>query len=375
MAVKKLLFLFTDTGGGHRSACEATIEACHLLYPGKLEITMVDFPKTYTPFPFNRIGPTYPYMVKLGSYPWEIGFELTNSPARMSKIIHSLWPILQPAAHRVISDNPADLIVSFHPLFNYPLITALRETKSATPFITVITDLVGGHTSWYTPGAAKYLVPTSQAYEIALSWNVPENRLINTGLPISPRFKNILKENKSQLRRQLNLNPKLTTILLMGGGQGIGNLKDLTEQINLLDQNLQIIVVAGRNPHLESDLNHLPWKIPHLVFGFTKEIPTLMQASDLIITKAGPSTLAESLTCKLPVLISGFIRGQETGNVYWLIDHHAGIYTPTIPQTLSSIRYLASHPRQLKQYRVSAQKISRPDAAFDVAREIYRLVS
>lgn len=293
----------------------------------------------------------------------------------MSKIIHSLWPVLQSAAHRVIADNPADLIVSFHPLFNYPLITALKETSSPTPFITVVTDLVGGHTSWYTPGASRYLVPTPQAYQIALSWNVPENRLVTTGLPISPRFQNIIKENKPGLRRSLGLDAKKTTILLMGGGQGIGNLIPLAEKLNRSGLPLQLIVVAGRNPGLESDLTRLDWQIPHLVFGFTREIPVLMRASDLIITKAGPSTLVEALACSLPILISGFIRGQETGNVYWLIDHHAGIYTPTIAQIIASVTRLASQPRQLKEFQDSARKISKPDAAFNVAREIHRLLS
>jgi len=40
--MKKAVFLFSDTGGGHRSAAQAIIEALEQDHPGKVETSMVD---------------------------------------------------------------------------------------------------------------------------------------------------------------------------------------------------------------------------------------------------------------------------------------------------------------------------------------------
>ena len=52
-----IVFYFSDTGGGHRSAAEAIIEAIQLEYKDKVTTEMVDFFKNYAPRPFNRSGP------------------------------------------------------------------------------------------------------------------------------------------------------------------------------------------------------------------------------------------------------------------------------------------------------------------------------
>ena len=55
--------------------------------------------------------------------------------------------------------------------------------------------------------------------------------------------------------------------------------------------------------------------------GFVHNMPEWMSASDMIITKAGPGTIAESLICGLPVLLNGFIPCQEEGNVTYVLDN------------------------------------------------------
>ena len=60
----RVLFLFSDTGGGHRSAAEAIIEALHIEYGEIIEPKMVDFFKA-CPFPFYLLPELYGPMVKV----------------------------------------------------------------------------------------------------------------------------------------------------------------------------------------------------------------------------------------------------------------------------------------------------------------------
>ena len=86
-----IVFYFSDTGGGHRSAAEAIIEAIHLEYKNKVTTEMVDFFKDYAPRPFNRAADMYPYMVKAPQL-WSASFHATDGRARARVITTTMWP-------------------------------------------------------------------------------------------------------------------------------------------------------------------------------------------------------------------------------------------------------------------------------------------
>ena len=80
-----ILFLFSDTGGGHRSAAEAIIEAVHLQFGDAVTTEMVDVFKEYAPRPLNRMPDWYPYMVK-APHLWGASFRITDGRARARAI-------------------------------------------------------------------------------------------------------------------------------------------------------------------------------------------------------------------------------------------------------------------------------------------------
>jgi len=59
---KKIVFLFSDTGGGHRSSAEAIIEAIELEFPGLFEFKMIDIFRDYGPIPLDHAPEIYPQM-------------------------------------------------------------------------------------------------------------------------------------------------------------------------------------------------------------------------------------------------------------------------------------------------------------------------
>ena len=70
--------------------------------------------------------------------------------------------------------------------------------------------------------------------------------------------------------------------------------------------------------------------------GFVQNMEEWMHASDVIITKAGPGTIAESFICGLPVLLNGYIPGQEEGNIDYVLEHkvHPPPPHPPVPPPL-----------------------------------------
>jgi 1,2-diacylglycerol 3-beta-galactosyltransferase len=117
---------------------------------------------------------------------------------------------------------------------------------------------------------------------------------------------------------------------LTGGGAGIGKLMPLARamarRLARAPYAAQMAIIAGRNQILQKQLQAEPWPLPVKVLGFVEDMPNWLAAADLLITKAGPGTLAEAACAGLPVIITGHIPGQEDGNVTWLEQHGAGIY-------------------------------------------------
>lgn len=228
----------------------------------------------------------------------------------------------------------------------------------------VITDLVTAHFAWYSGNPAHYFVPTPEIKDTGIKLGIPPNNIEVTGLPVSLRFKP--KKSTSSLN-QLN---NLTTILLMGGGQGLGKLYSIAKSLNTANLPIKLIVVAGRNPKLELKLKSINWHIPVEIYGFTKEIPDLMLKSDILLTKAGPSTICEGLVSGLPIILYDYLKGQETASVDYLVKNHAGLYYPTPEKIVSGLQNI-----QLDQLIKSAKLLAQPEASLNIARGLYKLVS
>src|SRR5690349_12152423 len=93
-STKRVLFLMSDTGGGHRAAADAIQAAMYDLYPDTYDYEMVDVFKHYTPFPFNQMPDFYPVWINKSKRSWHLGYLLTNTRSR-SKIVldsfHLSW--------------------------------------------------------------------------------------------------------------------------------------------------------------------------------------------------------------------------------------------------------------------------------------------
>jgi UDP-N-acetylglucosamine:LPS N-acetylglucosamine transferase len=78
-----------------------------------------------------------------------------------------------------------------------------------------------------------------------------------------------------------------------------------------------MVVVCGRNDHMKQKLTEMSASLPTPidVLGFTDQIPEYFRAVDLLVTKAGPGSLAEANAAHLPVIVYDYVPGQERGNV------------------------------------------------------------
>ncbi|MGB9640409.1 MAG: MGDG synthase family glycosyltransferase, partial [Anaerolineales bacterium] len=103
-----ILFLFSDTGGGHRSAAEALIEALNIEFGDSISTEMVDIFKEYAPKPLDRLPELYPIMVRIPQA-WGFGYYLSNGHRRARLITAGAWPMVRRNIRRLVRTHPSDL--------------------------------------------------------------------------------------------------------------------------------------------------------------------------------------------------------------------------------------------------------------------------
>lgn len=374
---KRILFLMSDTGGGHRAAAEAIDEAIHYLYPDTYDTIIEDLWKEHTPWPVNRIPDAYPWMAGPGVPMWKLMWAIstTMQPLPHKFVFPGVSPVLRRRIVRYFQETNPDLIVSVHPLMNH-LAVRLRDKAglSRVPFMTVVTDMVSVHPTWICPEVTLCTVPTNPARDLAIHWGMRPEQVVVTGQPVALKFSRI-GGDKVELKRRLGLAPDRKTVLVVGGGEGMGPVFKIARAIARTASQAQLMVVAGRNRQLKTQLEAVNWEIPAKIFGFVKNMPDLMGAADILVTKAGPGTISEAFIARLPLILYGYIPGQETGNVTYVQERNAGILAEDPHEIGRLVRdWLGDYAPLLQQMTRNAASLARPQAVLDIARHMHDLI-
>jgi 1,2-diacylglycerol 3-beta-galactosyltransferase len=378
----RLLLLFSDTGGGHRSAAESLIEAFQAEKPGRVVAEMVDVFRDYTPFPFNRFGPSYPWVVKHFSRAYAATFHRSDAPTRARAIARAVYPYVRPHLTRMLVEHPCDALVSVHPLFNHCVSWTMREAGLRRPYVTVVTDLWTAHAFWFYPHVTHVIVPTEGARRRGIGCGVPPERISVRGLPVARRFTEALRRapSKPAVRARLGLAPEGRVVLLVGGGDGMGPLLDTARAVDaalpLEGPTTQLVVVTGRNAALRERLLAQVWRRPVRVEGFVTNMPEWMAAADVLITKAGPGTITEGLLSGLPLVLIGKVPGQEDGNVDFVVASGVGAWEPRPERAAATLRsWLQPGNAALAEMSARARSLASADAASDITADILELTS
>ena len=403
---RTILFLIADTGAGHRSAANAIRNAITLITqkeqeewqaqqtqqaqrqqeqqgpqettgeessppaPPSYRIEIVDVFEEYSHFPLREAVKLYGPAIRYNPRLYGRFFHISNKERRVEAAKSVAEPLIHNGLMRLITTVKPDVIVSIHPMLNHVTINALKDLGLHIPFLTVVTDLVSVHHAWFAPGADAYIVPTEDAKQLYLERGLEPGRVHLLGMPIDPKFMRPTAR-KEELRQKLELEPGLPVVLLVGGGEGSGGLLASVRAISQARLPVQLLVVTGRNrrlyAHLQRTRSNL--RVPAKIFGFVNNMPELMRAADVLITKAGPGTISEALACGLPIILSGYVPGQEEGNVDYVVQNNVGVLAHDSLELVGELRKLVKPGSTILKRRLeNAKRISRAEASFDIAR-------
>jgi len=198
----------------------------------------------------------------------------------------------------------------------------------------------------------------------------------------------------------------------MGGGEGVGSLATSTEALYKQLRNdgvdTTICVVCGRNEKLKKELASKNWdgldrnikpskrqrvkrflgrfigrkakwnrvqnsqegNIDVVGLGFVTNMAEYMVATDVLVSKAGPGTIAEAAALGLPVMITSFLPGQEAGNVDIVVDGGFGLYRKYPNEIAGTVADWLNDDTLLEKMSINSAKVGNPNAASDIVLDI-----
>jgi len=370
-----VLLCYVTAGSGHRRAAEAIATALREL-DATLHVDCLDL-LGFTPS-WLRFGypASYEWLIRHAAGSWALGFHGLDQPAVFDTIRpwRRRWNLAM--ARRFIESlrqQPPAVIVTTH-FFPADVCAALRETGVVpSRLVVVVTDLFP-HRFWLNAHADAIVVGSELTRSLCIERGMPADRLHALGIPVDPRF--VPSRDRAAGRTALGLDPSRRTILLAGGGMGVGPIREvalaLRRSPHELIRRAQVVVVCGDNAALTDELRAAAQDapMPIHVFGFVETMPQLMQASDVLVTKAGGLTVTEALAVGLPMVLCGNIPGQEQANAQFLLEQGAALNAANPQHAVGILERLLEQPMEMIQLSERAHAASRPEAAKAIARDV-----
>ena len=357
---KRVLFLISDTGGGHRAGAQAIGAALDEIDGATRFEWRIDDVATHCTFPLSKLGPAYSAALRYAPPIYGALYHATNGRRRYRTIVRFCEPLYRERLREVFTQYQPDVIVSVHPLLNHAALRARADAgMQHVPIVTVITDLGRVHEGWLLPEADLTVVPAREVYQRALDRGVPPERLRLLGHPIHPRFEDV-SATKAEIRKKLGLPAVQTICLLMAGGEGGGKLLPTTMGLAKAGLDYHLVVVTGRNAALRAKLEELAPSLPTPmnVLGFRNDVPELMRAADLLITKAGPGTIAEASVAEVPVVVYDYVPGQERGNLDYVRTNGIGVVALSTAEVVQSVKRIVYNQERLAKMRAQQNVVA-----------------
>lgn len=370
----KVLILSITTGGGHNSAANAMKE--YFLSAGA-ECEMLDTYGYISPAIANSINKGFLWMAGRAGKAFGFGYhtlEKRNPPQILDLTPAQIMNLpLATEILRYISSYCPDVILFTHCFAGIILHLLKKEGKITVPTVGILTDFVF-HPYWEDCTANDYVViPSPDLRFQGFKKGFTESQLLPFGIPVSRRFAESIP--KKQAREMLGLDPDAATVLLMGGSMGHGKMSDSVAALDSLPlgEAYQIIVVCGSNKKMHAEIAEMQTKHRVLNLGYADNVDTLMDASDMIVTKPGGLTTSESLAKRLPMVIVNPIPGQESRNTEFLLNSGTALATTDVCGADELVYRLLTSPARRAAMQACIDVLRRPNSTRDICEFVLNL--
>ncbi len=374
--LERVVILSVTAGTGHMQAATA-IKSAILEKNPQADVTVLDTFRYTSPFLEKVVLGTYMEMIKITPVVYGYLYRRAEKGQALSGFAKNEFTRIMnrfSSAKLIdfLEDKNPQAVICTHPFPLGILATQRRQNRFSPLIVGVLTDYTV-HSYWVFPEVDCYLAAAPELLGEFSYYRIPPEKVYPTGIPIDLKYSARL--DKTGMREKFGLNPDLPTILVMGGGLGMGSVAETVKALGTGTTPCQLLVVAGKNEQLRSKIERLARELanPAKVFGYVNNINELMTASDLMVGKAGGLTCAEAMAKGLPMFIYDPLPGQEERNAEFLVAAGAAVKIDRDGDLVKQVTDSIKNPVRLEAMSRSASALAKPDAAREAARLIVEM--
>ncbi len=346
---KATISIFTTTWG-HKSIGHAIKDTLKAKYRTRFnfiepnQLSVKPYNTLYVLFPsFNKI----PYKISEFDYVSKIVKKYLSKP--YSRVIE-----------KYIRQQKPKIVISTYFAFSFVLEKLAK--KYGFTFINVIADPRSFHKLEASMNSFNFVFD-KKAEKRCRQFGIGENNLIQSGWFVRKRF--MKAYNKINVRRSLELADKFT-LSVIGGSEGTANILKILPAFIDLGNEAQVVFICGKNKGLYRSLR-LFQKIHNLsnsssvsfvIKGYIENTDKYLQASDIVIGKAGPNLLFETVATHTPFFAISHIAGQEDGNLDIIKEYKIGFVEENPVKAIRLTRKIIRNPKILDRFQKPLQKLS-----------------
>lgn len=289
---------------------------------------------------------------------------IAKPPTLSPKMLPFLWALYQSVRHskKIIRENQIDAVLGMGGFTSLPPVYAGHSLKLNTYI----------HDSNARPGRANILTSrfcTGIFIGLQPASSFFQKSTLLTGTPARPEI--IHLPSRTEAAETFQLDPNKTTLLVTGGSQGALRLNQLTAQAApYLPDHIQILHIAGPNDYERIKKENPVRRQGYHLIGFCDQMPSAYALADLVIARAGASTLTEISLAHIPSILVPYpyaADDHQTANARLFADAGAAKLIQEKDLTAEKLAELFSdlltNPGALKQMTAAAKSLAIPDAA------------
>ncbi|WP_129600941.1 MGDG synthase family glycosyltransferase [Anaerophilus nitritogenes] len=348
-----ILLLTATFGLGHRSAAKAIVE--HVKRKNEnINMEIVDIFQIINPKLCKSLYKGYEFLITKNRrlYNYFYYKKYFNEHSQMDDWFYRIC--LPKLTSYILSTNPKMIIATF-PVGSGLASKYKEKYQRDLPIISCITDVVDSW-EWIYPNIDQYFVATEEIKNKLIGKGVSGKRIAVTGIPIRVQFerqKNDLKKLK-KIKKSDGF-----TILIMGGGMGL--LPKEREFYIWLDElkEVKTTILTGNNKEIYNRLKKDENLRNLTILEYTENVSSLMNKSDLLITKAGGVTLFEGIKSHLPIVVFKPSLGQEIENAKFITQKNIGTIVNNFEELKIEIQKILNDTRYRKELHKNIVTVSK----------------
>jgi 1,2-diacylglycerol 3-beta-galactosyltransferase len=368
----EVVLFIVDAGGGHRASANALVAAAE--QEGRpWRFRVVNAQQVLSPLDVWR---------RLTGHPIEETYNELIRAQHTRFLVPSLR-LLQlairclrrPLARRMGAElrrEPAALVMSLFPNFNAVLRDAVRKSLPGTSFFVLLTDYADfPRHFWIEPGLDRVIVGSDRARQQARETGIPDDRITRTsGMVLNPRFyAGGGPEAGAAVRSELGIPPDAFVVMELFGGKGSAEMVPLTEGLLAQAPDWHVIAICGDNEPLVAELTGLAGTSGGRLhpIGFTKRVADFLSASDVLVTKPGPGSLAESFQKGVPVVVTCNARTipQERFNAEFVRERGLGRVVASVAEMPAAVAGMRKDDAEWERVRANVRGLPPNRAVYE----------